>query len=116
MADARDEVTGASPAKRSRSWDEVRAQRPPREDAVARHKDRILGETQAYRLREVREVQGVTQVELAARMRVTQPSVSELERGVLDRARLATIKAYVEALGGSVEVVAEFGGHRVVIG
>ncbi|MBI1378966.1 MAG: hypothetical protein GC157_16025 [Frankiales bacterium] len=47
---------------------------------------------------------------------VTQPSVSELERGVLDRAGLATIKAYVEALGGSVEVVAEFGGHRVVIG
>ena len=49
-------------------------------------------------------------------MHVTQPSVSELERGELDRAGLATIKAYVEALGGSVEVVADFGGHRVVIG
>lgn len=105
-----------SAAKRSRSWDDVRAQRPPREDVVAKHKGRMLAETRAYRLREVREEQGLTQVELAARMHVTQPSVSELERGELDRAGLATIKAYVEALGGSVEVVADFGDHRVVIG
>jgi predicted transcriptional regulator len=103
-----------SAAKPSRSWDDVRAQRPPRADVV--DKDRMLAETRAYRLREVREEQGLTQVELAARMHVTQPSVSELERGELDRAGLATIKAYVEALGGSVEVVADFGDHRVVIG
>ena len=83
---------------------------------MAEHKGRLLAELRAYRLREVREEQGLTQVELAARMHVTQPTVSELERGELDRAGLATIKAYVEALGGSVEVVADFGDHRVVIG
>ncbi|MCZ3389823.1 MAG: helix-turn-helix domain-containing protein [Actinomycetia bacterium] len=83
---------------------------------MTEHKGRLLAEVRAYRLREVREEQGLTQVELAARMHVTQPSVSELERGELDRAGLATIKAYVEALGGSVEVVADFGDHRVVIG
>ena len=105
-----------SAAKRSRSWSDVLAERPPREDVVAEHRGRMLAETRAYRLREVREEQGLTQVELAARMHVTQPSVSELERGELDRAGLATIKAYVEALGGSVEVVADFGDHRVVIG
>lgn len=49
-------------------------------------------------------------------MHITQPSVSELERGELDRAGLATIKAYVEALGGLVEIVADFGDFRVVIG
>lgn len=102
--------------KRSRSWSDVRGERPPRKSVVAEHKQRMLAQTRAYRLREVREEQGLTQVELAARMHVTQPSVSELERGELDRAGLATIKAYVEALGGSVEVIADFGDHRVVIG
>ena len=108
--------TSDEATKRSRSWGEVRRERPPRESAVADHMDRMRAETRAYRLREVREEQGLTQVELAARMHVTQPSVSELERGELERAGLATIKAYVEALGGTVEVVAEFGDRRVVIG
>jgi len=105
-----------SAAKRSRSWKDVRADRPPHEDVVAAHRDRLVAETRAYRLREVREEQGLTQVELAARMHVTQPSVSALERGEIERAALATIKAYVEALGGTVEVVADFGDRRVVIG
>ena len=105
-----------SPTRRSRSWQEVRARRPPREDQVAAHKDRMLAETRAYRLREMREEQGLTQVEVAALMHVTQPSVSALERGDLDKAGLATIKAYVEALDGKVEMVADFGDRRVVIG
>jgi transcriptional regulator with XRE-family HTH domain len=73
-------------------------------------------EVRAHRLREVREEQGLTQVELANRMHVTQPTVSELERGEIDRAGLATIKSYVEALGGTVEVVARFGDQRLVLG
>ncbi len=105
-----------APTRRSRSWQEVRAKRKPHEARVAAHKDRMLAETRAYRLREMREEQGLTQVELAARMHVTQPSVSALERGDLEKAGLATIKAYVEALGGKVEMVADFGDHRVVIG
>ena len=76
----------------------------------------MLVETRAYRLREMREEQGLTQVELAARMYVTQPSVSALECGDLEKAGLATIKAYDEALGGKVEMVADFGDRRVVIG
>ena len=76
----------------------------------------MLVELRAYQLREMREEQGLTQVELAARMHVTQPSVSALERGDIEKAGLATIKAYVEALGGRVEMVADFGNRRVVIG
>ena len=49
-------------------------------------------------------------------MHVKQPSVSELERGALDRAGLSTIRAYVEALGGKIEIVADFGDRRVVLG
>jgi transcriptional regulator with XRE-family HTH domain len=73
-------------------------------------------EVRAYRLKEIREEQGLTQVQVAERMHVKQPSVSALEGGEMDRAGLATIKAYVEALGGRVEVVADFGDRKVVLG
>ncbi len=73
-------------------------------------------EGRAYRLREVREEQGLTQVELAERMHVKQPSVSALESGQIDRAGLATIKAYVEALGGEVEIIADFGDRKLRLG
>lgn len=98
------------------TWDQVRAKRPPNEDRVAEYRARMDAEVRAYRLREIREEQGLTQIELAERMHVKQPSVSELERGGLDRAGLATIKAYVEALGGKIEIVADFGDRRVVLG
>ena len=100
----------------AKNWREVRAARPPRENLVAEHRARMEAEVRAYRLREVREEQGLTQVELAERMQVTQPTVSQLEGGQLDRAGLSTIKAYVEALGGTFEVVAEFGDRRRVLG
>lgn len=64
----------------------------------------------------MREEQGITQVELAQRMPVKQPTVSELESGEIDRAGLSTIKAYVDALGGSVELVADFGDRRLILG
>ena len=106
---------GVTAPARTKSWQEVRAKRPPREDVVAVHRKRMDAEARAYRLREVREEQGLTQVELAERMHVKQPTVSELERGELERAGLSTIRAYVEALGGSVEIVAAFGDRRVVL-
>ncbi|CAO5165646.1 putative antitoxin HigA2 [Frankia sp. AiPs1] len=97
------------------TWVDFRARRPPRKDEVAGHRARLDAEVRAYRLKEIREEQGLTQTELAERMHVKQPSVSDLERGALDRAGLSTIRAYVEALGGKVEIVADFGDRRVVL-
>lgn len=97
------------------SWRDVRAKRPLSEDAVAQHVARMEAEERAYRLREIREEQGVTQKELAERMEITQPTISALEAGELDRSGIATLKAYVEALGGTVEVTANFGDRRLVL-
>lgn len=97
-------------------WREVRTARLPREERVAEHRTRMDAEVRASRLREEREAQGLTQVELAQRMHVKQPTVSELEGGEIDRAGLSTIKAYVEALGGTVELVADFGDRRLILG
>jgi predicted XRE-type DNA-binding protein len=58
----------------------------------------------------------VTQTDVAAEMHVTQRRVSAVERGQLDRTELGTVVAYVEALGGRVEVVADFVDERLVVG
>lgn len=97
------------------SWNDVRAKRPVDAVAVAGHVARMEQEERAYRLREIREGQGVTQKELAGRMNLTQPTVSALESGDLDRSGLVTLKAYVEALGGTVEVTATFGDRKIVL-
>lgn len=97
------------------SWSQVRGTRTPDEVAVARHRERFDAEARAYRLREVREEQGVTQKDLAERMALTQPTISALEAGDLDRSGLATLRAYVEALGGTVEITATFGERKVVL-
>ena len=97
------------------SWNDVRAKRPVDAAVVADHVARMEAEERAYRLREIREEQGVTQKELADRMSLTQPTISALESGDLDRSGLATLKAYVEALGGTVEVTASFGNRKLVL-
>lgn len=104
-----------SPKTNTTVWSEVRAKRPADEATIADHVARMESEERAYRLREIREEQGVTQKELAARMALTQPTISALESGDLDRAGLATLKSYVEALGGTVDVIATFGNRRVVL-
>ncbi|MCF7552724.1 helix-turn-helix domain-containing protein [Pseudonocardia sp. WMMC193] len=98
------------------TWREARSRRRPNEEAVALHRAHLDEVVRAHQLKEIRTEQGVTQRELAERMNVTQPSVSAMERGELSRAGLGTIRAYVEALGGTVDVVANFGDQRVIIG
>lgn len=48
-------------------------------------------------------------------MAITQPTISALESGEIDRSALSTLRSYVEALGGSVEVVAVFGDRKLVL-
>jgi DNA-binding XRE family transcriptional regulator len=109
-------VKSTNSKQAAKTWRDVRAARPPREERVAQHRARLDAEVRAFRLREVREEQGLTQVELAERMHVTQPTISQLEAGNIDRTGLMTIRAYVEALGGTVEVIADFGDRRLVLG
>ncbi|WP_066907855.1 helix-turn-helix domain-containing protein [Millisia brevis] len=97
------------------SWNDVRAKRPVDIATVTEHVVRMEVEERAYRLREIREEQGVTQKELAERLDLTQPTISALEAGDLGRSALATLKAYVEALGGTIAVTATFGDRTLVL-
>jgi DNA-binding transcriptional regulator YiaG len=57
-------------------------------------------------LRRLREDRGITQSELARRLTMSQPEVSKLEHR--DDVRLSTARAYVEALGARLRLVAGF--------
>ena len=77
--------------------------------------DDLQQQIRAYQLREVRESQAMTQVELAEELGVGQNRVSAIERGDIDHARVLTLRRYVEALGGRLNIEASFGNVRYVI-
>lgn len=82
---------------------------------VDAHKERMLAEVRAYRLRELREKAGLTQAQLAERICVGQRQVSKIERGDLESAKIGTIRSYLEAVGGSLEIEAVLGDQRVQV-
>jgi DNA-binding XRE family transcriptional regulator len=86
------------------------------EAAVAAFKEEALAEVRAHRLAEVRQQHGLTQTDLADRLHISQTAVSKIERGELARSELSTIRKYVEALGGRLEIIADFGDERLVLG
>lgn len=62
-------------------------------------------------LRALREAAGLTQEELAQRVAITQSQLSKLERR--EDYRLSTLRRYVAALGGQLEIVAVVDGKRI---
>lgn len=99
----------------AKSLDELVRDRPVDRAQVDAHKKRMLDEVRAYRLRELREASELTQVELAARMQVSQNRVSRIEHGDIERAQVDTLRNYVEAVGGRLRVEVELGDERIQI-
>jgi hypothetical protein len=67
-------------------------------------------------LRSLREAVGKTQVDVARESQMDQADISRLEsRTEFDECQVATLRRYVESLGGSFELVARFGEKRIAI-
>jgi predicted XRE-type DNA-binding protein len=81
----------------------------------AAHRERIRAAQPAHRLAEIRKAQGLTQTEVAEVMHVSQRRVSAVERSDLAHTEVGTVASYVEALGGRIEVVANFGDQYLII-
>lgn len=105
---------------RYRYWKDVRAEARATgrldEARIAEHRREMLAEVRAQRLAEIRQSSGLNQTEVANRLGVSQSRVSRIERGDIDHTEIATVRAYVGALGGEVEIVARFGDERINIG
>lgn len=104
----------------ARNWKDVRAQVRATgkldEQRIDALKMKLLAEVRAHRLAEIRQAYGLDQSALAERLGVSQSRISRLERGELDRSEISTVRGYVEALGGEVEIVARFGDERITVG
>jgi DNA-binding XRE family transcriptional regulator len=71
--------------------------------------DKLIAEVRAFQLAEIRREQSLTQRNVAESMGVSPPRVSAIEHGEADRIEVATLRSYVEALGGRLRVLADFG-------
>ncbi|MDR2703904.1 MAG: helix-turn-helix domain-containing protein [Cellulomonadaceae bacterium] len=97
------------------SFEEYEKQNPGNPENIARHKERILAELRAYRLKELREQAGLTQAQVATRIGVSQRQVSKIEAGEIANSKIATIRAYLEAIGGKMAVEFVSGDYRMLI-
>jgi DNA-binding XRE family transcriptional regulator len=82
---------------------ELRRRRPPNRERVDAIKRGVEFE---IALHEVRERRGITQEQVAERLGTSRPNVSRIEHE--DDVRMSTMRRYVEALGGELEIVARF--------
>ncbi|MBG0832163.1 helix-turn-helix transcriptional regulator [Planomonospora sp. ID67723] len=83
------------------------------EEAERRHRA-VTARVDAYRLAEIRKQVGLTQTELAERMGVTKGRVSQIEQGKVFT--VDAIARYVAALGGRLNLIADFGDHTYKVG
>jgi transcriptional regulator with XRE-family HTH domain len=91
-------------------WRDVRRKLDPAREARVATIKRAMED--AIALAQLRELFGLRQVELAERLGTNQASVSRLERR--EDLFLSTLREYVAALGGSLELTASFpDGQRV---
>ncbi len=63
-------------------------------------------------LSELRRMAGKAQVEIASALRVKQPSISKIEKQA--DMYLSTLRSYVEAIGGKLELVVRLPSHAPV--
>lgn len=95
----------------TRNYSELQAEleaRPDHPALAAAARAQLEAQDAAYlrRLAELRRARDVTQVALAEKLRMAQPSVSRLERQA--DLYVSTLRRYVEALGGRLEISAVF--------
>jgi len=74
---------------------------PPRRQRSSTHPQQLTQDVKS--LRELRVIAGKAQADVAAALRIKQPSVSKIENQV--DMYLSTLRAYVEAIGGELELV-----------
>lgn len=78
-----------------------------REVAAATARERREAYVRGHQLAEMRKAAGLTQAELAENLGVSQARISKIEHGEVSGIEL--VRAYVAAIGGTVDVIATLG-------
>lgn len=90
-------------------WDELK-HKTSREQREAIRRE-VKGEILEASLKEARELAGKTQSEVAGLIEMSQGQVSETERR--GDHLISTVRRYIEALGGELDIVARFGDKAI---
>ncbi|CRK61579.1 transcriptional regulator, XRE family [Alloactinosynnema sp. L-07] len=107
----------------TRSWKDAKAAKAEHDGSSGRDVETARAvartRTQAYvlgfRLAQLRKEVGISQAEIAERMGVSQPRVSQLENGEVGQMEVDTLSRYVTALGGKLKLVADFEDHGITV-
>ncbi len=86
---------------------------PERVEARDRSRAVMRAEQRGHQLAQLRKNTGLTQAQVAVAMGVSQARVSQIEHGKVTE--VDAIRTYVEALGGTVDVVAKVGDWTVKV-
>jgi len=76
----------------------------------------LAARSRAHALVEARQRMGLTQTQMAMRMNVRQERVAAIERAEPGATEVRTLAAYVQALGGTLEIIASIGDERILLG
>lgn len=97
-------------------WRELRAAcnfTPDDEARIAARQAEMAAEEAAYSLAELRKQRQATQAQLADVLGIDETTLSRREHST--DPRLSTVREQIEALGGRLELVANFDGDRIPI-
>ena len=75
----------------------------------------LVARNRAHTLAEARQRMRLTQAQVAERMNVRQERVSAIERAEPGATEVRTLAAYVHALGGRLEIIADIGDERITL-
>jgi hypothetical protein len=86
-------------------FDDYMAELPrKRQQAIKKRAAELIAEEAT--LRQLREARERSQVEMAEKLHIKQAAVSKLERRT--DMYLSTLRSYIEAMGGKLEIIARF--------
>jgi DNA-binding XRE family transcriptional regulator len=95
----------------ARNFNELRDKMSPESRAVV--EERVRRTLAAMPMDELREARALTQTQLATVLNVTQGAVSKVERRA--DMYISTLRSYVRAMGGDVQIRAIFPDGEVII-
>lgn len=87
--------------------EELRARRPVDLEEVEKIKASMAAEERAYQLRELRQLAGLTQKDVAKAIQVGQNRVSQIESGHIEKCRVETLSRYLHSLGLELVITAK---------
>ena len=100
-------------ASKNISLVELKRIRPLKKGALNKERKATQKYINEFKLSEIRKNLEFTQIEVAEIIGIDQSNVSRIEKGILETVKIETLQAYIEALGGELEIIAKVERTRI---